>query len=142
MSRTKGIALPGKSMEEATRNAQRDILPKSPNSPKAVDTATVKSGAEESPIVSEPSHKDRNATHTDDLQCLEAGIDRYTGIKEHGMSVWVVGKVKVKLDELKFRSRNTIGCRAFTNVSSSLSLRSTATSLSRCSRTSRRPAML
>ena len=36
MSRTKGIALPGKSMEEATRNAQRDILPKSPNSPKAV----------------------------------------------------------------------------------------------------------
>ena len=116
MNRTKGIALPGKSMEEATRNAQRDILPKSPNSPKAVDTATVKSGAEKSPIVSEPSHKDRNATHTDDLQCLEAGIDRYTGIKEHGMSVWVVGKVKVKLDELKFRSRNTIGCRAFTNA--------------------------
>ena len=83
MSRTKGIALPGKSMEEATRNAQRDILPKSPNSPKAVDTATVKSGAEKSPIVSEPSHKDRNATHTDDLQCLEAGIDRYTGIHGH-----------------------------------------------------------
>ena len=84
--------------------------------PKAVDSATAKSGAEESPIVSEPSHKDRNATHTDDLQCLEAGIGRHTGIKEHGMSVWVVGKVKVKLDELKFRSRNTIGCRAFTNA--------------------------
>ena len=84
--------------------------------PKAVDTATVKSGAEKSPVVSEPSHKDRNATHTDDLQCLQAGIDRYTGIKEHGMSVWVVGKVKVKLDELKFRSCNTIGCRAFTNA--------------------------
>ena len=113
MSRTKGIALPGKSMEEATRNAQKDFLSKNP---KAVDSATVKSGAEESPIVSEPSHKDRNATHTDDLQCLEAGIGRYTGIKEHGMSVWVVGKVKVKLDELKFRSRNTIGCRAFTNA--------------------------
>ena len=113
MSRTKGIALPGKSMEEATRNAQKDFLSKNP---KAVDSATVKSGAEESPIVSEPSHKDRNATHTDDLQCLETGIDRYTGIKEHGMSVWVVGKVKVKLDELKFRSRNTIGCRAFTNA--------------------------
>ncbi len=113
MSRTKGIALPGKSMEEATRNAQKDFLTKDQ---KTVDTATVKSGAEESPIVSEPSHKDRNATHTDDLQCLEAGIDRYTGIKEHGMSVWVVGKVKVKLDELKFRSRNTIGCRAFTNA--------------------------
>ncbi len=112
MSRTKGIALPGKSMEEATRNAQKDFLSKNP---KAVDSATVKSGAEESPV-SEPSHKDRNATHTDDLQCLEAGIDRYTGIKEHGMSVWVVGKVKVKLDELKFRSRNTIGCRAFTNA--------------------------
>jgi hypothetical protein len=32
------------------------------------------------------------------------------------MSVWVVGKVKVKLDELKFRSRNMIGCRAFTNA--------------------------
>ena len=113
MSRTKGIALPGKSMEEATRNAQKDFLTKDQ---KTVDTATVKSGAEESPIVSEPSHKDRNATHTDDLQCLETGIDRYTGIKEHGMSVWVVGKVKVKLDELKFRSRNTIGCRAFTNA--------------------------
>ena len=113
MSRTKGIALPGKSMEEATRNAQKDFMSKNP---KAVDTATVKSGAEESPIVSEPSQKDRNATHTDDLQCLEAGIGRYTGIKEHGMSVWVVGKVKVKLDELKFRSRNTIGCRAFTNA--------------------------
>lgn len=113
MSRTKGIALPGKSMEEATRNAQKDFLSKNP---KAVDSETVKSGAEESPIVSEPSHKDRNAMHTDDLQCLEAGIDRYTGIKEHGMSVWVVGMVKVKLDELKFRSRNTIGCRAFTNA--------------------------
>ena len=113
MSRTKGIALPGKSMEEATRNVQKDFLSKNP---KAVDSATVKSGAEESPIVSEPSHRDRNAMHTDDLQCLEAGIDRYTGIKEHGMSVWVVGKVKVKLDELKFRSRNTIGCRAFTNA--------------------------
>ena len=100
-------------MEEATRNAQKDFLTKDQ---KTVDTATVKSGAEESPIVSEPSHKDRNATHTDDLQCLETGIDRYTGIKEHGMSVWVVGKVKVKLDELKFRSRNTIGCRAFTNA--------------------------
>ena len=113
MSRTKGIALPGKSMEEATRNAQKDFLSKNP---KAVDSATVKSGTEESPIVSEPSHKDRNATHADDLQSLETGIDRYTGIKEHGMSVWVVGKVKVKLDELKFRSRNTIGCRAFTNA--------------------------
>ena len=113
MSRTKGIALPGKSMEEATRNAQKDFLSKNP---KAVDSATVKSGAEESPIVSEPSHKDRNATHTDDLQCLQAGIEKYPGIKEHGMSVWVAGKVKVKLDELKFRSRNTIGCRAFTNA--------------------------
>ena len=112
MSRTKGIALPGKSMEEATRNAQKDFMSKNP---KAVDSATVKSGAEEPPIVSEPSHRDRTATLTDDLQCLEAGIDRYTGIKEHGMSVWVVGKVKVKLDELKFRSRNTIGCRAFTH---------------------------
>lgn len=113
MSRTKGIALPGKSMEEATRNAQKDFLSKNP---KAVDSATVKSGAEEPPIVSEPSHRDRTATLTDDLQCLEAGIDRYTGIKEHGMSVWVVGKVKVKLDELKFRSRNKVGCRAFTNA--------------------------
>jgi hypothetical protein len=113
MSRTKGIALPGKSMEEATRNAQKDFLSKNP---KAVDSATVKSGTEESPIVSEPSLRDRTATHTDDLQCLEAGIDRYTSIKEHGMSVWVVGKVKVKLDELKFRSRNMIGCRAFTNA--------------------------
>ena len=113
MSRTKGIALSGKSMEEATRNAQKNFLTKDQ---KTVDTAAVKSGAEESPIVSEPSHKDRNATHTDDLQCLEAGINRYTGLKEHGMSVWVVGKVKVKLDELKFRSRNTIGCRAFTNA--------------------------
>ena len=100
-------------MEEATRNVQKDFMSKNP---KAVDSAAVKSGAEESPIVSEPSHKDRNATHTDDLQCLEAGINRYTGLKEHGMSVWVVGKVKVKLDELKFRSRNTIGCRAFTNA--------------------------
>jgi hypothetical protein len=48
MSRTKGIALPGKSMEEATRNAQKDFLSKNP---KAVDSATVKSGTEESPIV-------------------------------------------------------------------------------------------
>ena len=113
MSRTKGIALPGKSMEETTRNAQKDFMSKNP---KAVDSATVKSGTEESPSFSRLSSKDRTATHTDDLQCLEAGIDRYTGIKEHGMSVWVVGKVKVKLDELKFRSRNTIGCRAFTNA--------------------------
>ena len=113
MNQSKGIALPGKSMEEATRNAQKDFLSKNP---KAVDSATVKSGTEESPIVSEPSLRDRTATHTDDLQCLEAGIGRYTGIKEHGMSVWVVGKVKVKLDELKFRSRNTIGCRTFTNA--------------------------
>ena len=113
MNQSKGIHLPGKSMEEATRNAQKDFRSKSPE---AVDTATVRSGAEKSPVVSEPSHKDRNATHTDDLQCLQAGIDRYTGIKEHGMSVWVVEKVKVKLDELKFRSRNTIGCRAFTNA--------------------------
>ena len=113
MSRTKGIALPGKSMEVATRNAQKDFMSKNP---KAVDSATVKSGAEESSTFSRPSSKDRTVTHTDELQCLQAGIDRYTGIKEHGMSVWVVGKVKVKLDELKFRSRNTIGCRAFTNA--------------------------
>ncbi len=70
MSRTKGIALPGKSMEEATRNAQKDFLTKDQ---KTVDTATVKSGAEESPIVSEPSHKDRNATHTDEQRLLKAG---------------------------------------------------------------------
>lgn len=113
MNQSKGIALPGKSMEEATRNAQRGILPKSS---KAVDTATAKSEVEKSPSVSGPSTKNKSATHTDDLQCLQDGIDRYTGIKEHGMSVWVVEKVKVKLDELKFRSRNTIGCRAFTNA--------------------------
>ena len=113
MNQSKGIALPGKSMEEATRNAQKNFLTKDQ---KAVETATVKSGAEESSTFSRPSSKDRAVTHTDDLQCLQAGIDRYTGIKEHGMSVWVVGKVKVKLDELKFRSRNTIGCRAFTNA--------------------------
>ena len=85
-------------------------------SPKAVNTAPVKSEAEKSPSVSGPSPKNKSATPTDDLQCLQAGIEKYTGIKEHGMSVWVVGKVKVKLDELKFRSRNTIGCRAFTNA--------------------------
>ena len=113
MSRTKGIALPGKSMEEATRNAQKGILPKSP---KVVDTAPVKSKTEKSLSVSEPSPKNKSATPTDDLQCLQAGIEKYTGIKEHGMSVWVVGKVKGKLDELKFRSRNKIGCRAFTNA--------------------------
>lgn len=113
MNQSKGIALPGKSMEEATRNAQKGILPKSP---KAVNTAPVKSEAEKSPSVSGPSPKNKSATPTDDLQCLQAGIEKYTGIKEHGMSVWVVGKVKVKLDELKFRSRNTIGCRAFTNA--------------------------
>jgi len=138
MSRTKGIALPGKSMEEATRNAQKDFLSKNP---KAVDSATVKIGAEESPIVSEPSHKDRNATHTDDLQCLEAGIDRYTGIKEHGMSVWVVGKVKVKLDELKFRSRNTIGCRAFTNAALEFVLEKYGDELVKMFKTSRQPKM-
>ena len=85
-------------------------------SPKAVNTAPVKSEAEKSPSVSGPSPKNKSATPTDDLQCLQAGIEKYTGIKEHGMSVWVVGKVKVKLDELKFRSHNTIGCRAFTNA--------------------------
>ena len=113
MNQSKGIALPGKSMEEATRNAQKGILPKSP---KVDDTAPVKSKTEKSLSVSEPSPKNKSATPTDDLQCLQAGIEKYTGIKEHGMSVWVVGKVKVKLDELKFRSRNTIGCRAFTNA--------------------------
>ena len=113
MNRTKGIALPGKSMEEATRNAQKDFLTKDQ---KTVDTAPVKSKTEKSLSVSEPSPKNKSATPTDDLQCLQAGIEKYTGIKEHGMSVWVVGKVKVKLDELKFRSRNTIGCRAFTNA--------------------------
>jgi hypothetical protein len=41
---------------------------------------------------------------------------KYTGIREHGMSVWVVEKVKVRLDELKCRSRNKIGCRTFTNA--------------------------
>lgn len=106
MNQSKGIALPGKSMEEATRNAQRGILPKSP---KAVDTATAKSEVEKLPSASGPPAKNKSATHTDDLQCLQAGIGRYTGIKEHGMSVWVVEKVKAKLDELKFRSSNTIG---------------------------------
>lgn len=113
MNQSKGIALPGKSMEEATRNAQKGILPKSP---KVVDTAPVKSKTEKSLSVSEPSPKNKSATPTDALQCLQAGIEKYTGIKEHGMSVWVVGKVKVKLDELKFRSRNKVGCRAFTNA--------------------------
>ena len=44
------------------------------------------------------------------------GIQSTTDIKEPGMSVWVVEKVKVKIDELKFRPHNKIECRAFTNA--------------------------
>ena len=113
MNQSKGIALPGKSMEEATRNAQKNFLSKNTGS---VDTVTIDNNSEKHPTTSAPPLKNRSATPTNDLQCLQAGIEKYTGIKEHGMSVWVVGKVKVKLDELKFRSRNTIGCRAFTNA--------------------------
>ena len=113
MNQSKGIALPGKSMEEATRNAQKNFLSKNTGS---VDTVTVDNHSEKQPAASAPPPKNKSATPRDDLQCLQAGIEKYTGIKEHGMSVWVVGKVKVKLDELKFRSRNTIGCRAFTNA--------------------------
>ena len=113
MNQSKGIALPGKSMEEATRNAQKNFLSKNTGS---VDTVTVDNHSEKYPTASAPPPKNKSATPTDDLQCLQAGIEKYTGIKEHGMSVWVVGKVKVKLDELKFRSRNKVGCRAFTNA--------------------------
>ena len=113
MNQSKGIALPGKSMEEATRNAQKNFLSKNTGS---VDNVTVDNHSEKQPAASTPPPKNKSATPTDDLQCLQAGIEKYTGIKEHGMSVWVVGKVKVKLDELKFRSRNKIGCRAFTNA--------------------------
>ena len=113
MNQSKGIALPGKSMEEATRNAQKNFLSKNTGS---VDTVTVDNHSEKQPAASAPPPKNKSATPTDNLQSLQAGIEKYTGIKEHGMSVWVVGKVKVKLDELKFRSRNTIGCRAFTNA--------------------------
>ena len=83
---------------------------------KSVDAVTVDNHSEKQPAASAPPPKNKSATPTDDLQCLQAGIEKYTGIKEHGMSVWVVGKVKGRLDELKFRSRNTIGCRAFTNA--------------------------
>lgn len=113
MNQSKGIALPGKSMEEATRNAQKNFLSKNTGS---VDAVIVDNHSEKQPSTSAPPPKKKSASPTDDLQCLQAGIEKYTGIKEHGMSVWVVGKVKVKLDELKFRSRNTIGCRAFTNA--------------------------
>lgn len=113
MNQSKGIALPGKSMEEATRNAQKNFLSKNTGS---VDTVTIDNNSEKQPTTSAPPPKNKSATPTDDLQCLQAGIEKYTGIKEHGMSVWVVGKVKVKLDELKFRSRNKVGCRAFTNA--------------------------
>ena len=83
---------------------------------KSVDAVTVDNHSEKQPAVSAPPPKNKSATPTDDLQCLQAGIEKYTGIKEHGMSVWVVGKVKVKLDELRFRSRNKVGCRAFTDA--------------------------
>ncbi len=114
MNQSKGIALPGMSMEEATRNAQKNFLSKKNTG--SVDTVTVDNHSEKHPAASAPPPKNKSATPTDDLQCLQAGIEKYTGIKEHGMSVWVVGKVKVKLDELKFRSHNKIGCRAFTNA--------------------------
>lgn len=113
MNQSKGIALPGKSMEEATRNVQKNFLSKNTGS---VDTVIVDNHSEKQPTASAPPPKKRSATPTNDLQCLQAGIEKYTGIKEHGMSVWVVGKVKVKLDELKFRSHNKVGCRAFTNA--------------------------
>ncbi len=113
MNQSKGIALPGKSMEEATRNVQKNFLSKNTGS---VDTVIVDNHSEKQPSTSAPPSKNKSATPTDDLQCLQAGIEKYTGIKEHGMSVWVVGEVKVKLDELKFRSRNKVGCRAFTNA--------------------------
>ena len=91
MNQSKGIALPGKSMEEATRNAQKNFLSKNTGS---VDTVTVDNHSEKQPAASAPPPKNKSATPRDDLQCLQAGIEKYTGIKEHGMSVWVVGKVK------------------------------------------------
>ena len=83
---------------------------------KSVDAVTVDDHSEKHPTASTPPPKNKYAMSSDALQCLQAGIEKYTGIKEHGMSVWVVGKVKVKLDKLKFRSRNKVGCRAFTNA--------------------------
>lgn len=112
-NKNNGITLPGKSMEEATRNAQKGFLA---NETKAADTATDKIQSQKRTQASSPPLKSKSSPPADDLQRLQESIAGYTGIKEHGMSVWVVEKVKARLDELKFRTGNKVGCRAFTNA--------------------------
>jgi hypothetical protein len=109
-NKNNGITLPGRSMEEAARNAQKSFL--------ANETIadTIKSQSQKRPKASDPAPKNKSALPADELQCLQESIQRYTSIKEHGMSVWVIGKVKTRLDELKFRTGNKVGCRAFTNA--------------------------
>lgn len=105
------VNLPSKGMEEATKEAQASFASGQSNSEKSNSSKPSTKPTKDVP----PMNKE-SGTLTDDLQKLQEGIAKYTGVKEQGMSVWAVDAVKKRLDELKFRTGNKVGYRAFTNA--------------------------
>lgn len=105
------VNLPSQGMEEATKAAQVALVNKQGNSEKA---KPAEPGTK--PPKEVPSKNKGADTFNNDLKTLQDSIAKYTGIDEHGMSVWVVKAVKKRLDELKFRTGNKVGYRAFTNA--------------------------
>lgn len=112
----KKINLPSNGMEGAAKAAQIAFVNKPSTSEKAKPTES------ETKPTKDPPPKNRREDSSDDLQTLQNGIAKYTGIEEHGMSVWVIKAVKKRLDELKFRTGNKVGYRAFTNAALELVL--------------------
>lgn len=104
------INLPSNGMEGATKAAQVAVANKKSISEDVKHTEFGTNPTKDLPP------KNRREDSSDDLQTLQNGIAKYTGIEEHGMSVWVVKAVKKRLDELKFRTGNKVGYRAFTNA--------------------------
>lgn len=107
----KKINLPSNGMEGAAKAAQADLANKHCNSEKSEPKEPETKQSKTAP----PKNKGTD-TFTDDMETLQNGIAKYTGIEEHGMSVWVVKAVKKRLDEIKFRTGNKVGYRAFTNA--------------------------
>lgn len=106
----KKINLPSNGMEGAAKAAQVRFASKQNSSEKSKPAESGTMPTKDSPP------KNRREDSSDDLQTLQDGIAKYTGIEEHGMSVWVVKAVKKRLDEIKFRTGNKVGYRAFTNA--------------------------
>lgn len=104
------INLPSNGMEGAAKEAQFTFTSKQNSSEKSKPADSVTKPTKDSPP------KNRREDSSDDLQALQNGIAKYTGIEEHGMSVWVVKAVKKRFDEIKFRTGNKVGYRAFTNA--------------------------